>query len=138
MKKKLTKKDLTAETIRLIVFGIKFIIKLAYEQGYRECMKDVIATDKRKSIKLHNHRTNLDMLTMIFALFALGGCIMTGIIFYMAYSHPEKAVLVLIDRYGEADIEAVIVIPLFLIGAASGAVLSLYRLFSNTKKGVVG
>ena len=99
-------------------------------------MRDVLDSRMKRDKKLHDRRTKLDCLAMIFSLFALGGCIAAGMIFYTAYIHSEKAVTVYINNHGEADIEAIVAMPLFLICASLGVVLGIYRLFSNMGEGM--
>ncbi len=135
MKKKPKRKDFTG-VIKLKGFAIDFIFKTGYEKGYTEAMRDVLDSRMKRDKKLHDRRTKLDCLAMIFSLFALGGCIAAGMIFYTAYIHSEKAVTVYINNHGEADIEAIVAMPLFLICASLGVVLGIYRLFSNMGEGM--
>ena len=70
-----------------------------------------------------------EILMFLFVMGSLAGVIMLGVIFYSAYATPEKALMVHIDRYGEAEIEAMIIMPIILLCAVGGAVLGSLTLW---------
>ena len=63
----------------------------------------------------------------------LGACLASA--FYTIYATESKAGVVSLNTYGEADIEATVLIPILLIFAVVGFVLQTERLISSMREG---
>ncbi len=80
------------------------------------------------------NRTKLGLALYTTVMLMTVGTIMMSLTFYTAYFHPTKSVVVKVDEYGEADLEAFIILPIVIASTVLAIIFAHKNNIRNIKE----
>lgn len=82
-----------------------------------------------------NIKINKETVLFVAVMLAFTSTLTMGITFYTAYSTEDKMVIVAIDEYGEAQFEAIVMMPIIIVCALVSILISAKLQYDAMFKG---